>query len=312
MNIKRMVGLVAIAIISFSIFSGCSKKAEEVKEKPVTKVVSTVKGNVTIPTEPKRIVDISGSSEELLILNHTPVGTANADSYKTTEKPSYLKDKLASTKLVGFSMMDTMDIEAILKLDPDLIIMSERQTKIYEQLKAIAPVVMLKDYANDWRSKLNDVSKLFGQEKDAQKWLTAYDKKAINVGSEIEKKNGKQTYLSILASSGKFYIFSDAAIGSMLLTDMKLAQPVNMPKQEGISLPVVTMEGLSSIDADHIVVIATDADKKDLEASSVWKSMRAVKAGNVTLLPSSPYFAQGYAPIGRELLLDSIKTEFVK
>ncbi len=144
--------------------------------------------------------------------------------------------------------------------------MSERQTKIYEQLKAIAPVVMLKDYANDWRSKLTDVSKLFGQEKDAQKWLTAYDKKAINIGSEIEKNNGKQTYLTILASSGKFYIFSDAAIGSMLLSDMKLAQPLNMPKQEGISLPVVTMEGLSSIDADHIVVIATDADKKDLES----------------------------------------------
>ena len=85
-----------------------------------------------------------------------------------------------------------------------------------------------------------------------------------------------------------------------------------MPKQEGISLPVVTMEGLSSIDADHIVVIATDVDKKGLESSSVWKSMRAVKAGNVTMLPSSPYFAQGYAPIGRELLLDSIKKEFVK
>ncbi len=116
MKIKRMVGFVALAIISFGIFSGCSKNAEEVKEKPVTKVVSTVKGNVTIPTDPKRIVDISGSSEELLILNHTPVGTANADSYKTTEKPSYLKDKLSSTKLVGFSMMDTMDMEAILKL----------------------------------------------------------------------------------------------------------------------------------------------------------------------------------------------------
>ena len=312
MNIKKMVGLITVTIISFSIFSGCSSKVEDVKEKAVTKVVSTVKGNVTIPRSPKRIVDISGSSEELLILNHTPVGTANADSYKTTEKPSYLKDKLSSSKLVGFSMMDTMDMEAILKLNPDLIIMSERQTKIYEQLKAIAPVVMLKDYANDWRTRLTDISKLFGQEKDAQKWLTTYDKKAINIGSEIDTKNGKQTYLTILASSGKFYIFSDAAIGSMLLSDMKLAQPQKMPRQEGISLPVVTMEGLSSIDADHIVVIATDADKKDLEQSTVWKSMRAVKAGNITILASSPYFAQGYSPIGRELLLDSIKTELVK
>lgn len=312
MKKKRLLGLITLTLISFSVFTGCSKTAEEVKEKSVTKVVSTIKGDVTVPTTPKRIVDISGSSEELLILNHIPVGTANADSYKTTEIPSYLKDKLSTSELVGFSMMDTMNMEAILKLDPDLILMSERQTKIYDQLKAIAPVVMLKDYANDWRTRLTDISKLFEQEKDAQKWLAEYDKKAIHIGSDIKKKNGPQTYLTVLASSGKFYIFSDAGIGSILLSDMKLAQPSNMPKQEGISLPVVTMEGLSSIDADHIVVIAADADKKDLESSAVWKSMRAVKAGNVTTLASSPYFAQGYSPIGRELLLDLIKKEFVK
>jgi len=312
MKKKRLFAIITSALISISVFAGCSKAAVPVKKVSTTRVVSTMKGNVTIPINPKHIVDISGSTEELLILKHVPVGTANADSYKTTEKPSYLKYKLSSSKLVGFSMMDTMDMEAILNLDPDLIIMSERQTKIYAQLKAIAPVVMLKDYANDWRSKLTDVSKLFGQEKDGQQWLAAYDKKAKTIGSEIQKANGKQTYLTILASAGKYYIFSDAAIGSILLSDMKLAQPANMPKQEGISLPVVTMEGLSSIDADHIVVIATDVDKKDLESSSVWKSMRAVKAGSVTQLSSSPYFAQGYSPIGRELLLDSIKKEFVK
>ena len=312
MKKKRLLGLIALTIIPFSIFTGCSKNKEEVKKVSSTKVVSTIKGNVTVPSAPKRIVDISGSSEELLILKHTPVGTANADPYKTTEMPSYLKDKMSTSKLVGFSMLDTMDMEAILKLEPDLIIMSERQTKIYDQLKAIAPVVMMKDYANDWRSKLTDISKLFGQEKDAQKWLADYDKKAIRIGEEINKSNDKKTYLTILASTGKFYIFSDAAIGSILLSDMKLVQPSNMPKQEGISLPVVTMEGLSSIDADHIVVVATDADKKDLESSTVWKSMRAVKDGNVTMLPSSPYFAQGYAPIGRELLLDLIKQKFVK
>ena len=312
MKKKRLLGLITLTLISISIFAGCSKNTDEVKEDSITKVVSTMKGNVSIPSSPKRIVDISGSSEELLILKHTPVGTANADPYKTTEMPSYLKDKMSTSKLVGFSMLDTMDMEAILKLDPDLIIMSERQTKIYDKLKAIAPVIMMKDYANDWRTKLTDVSKLFGQEKDAQEWLAAYDKKASSIGKEINDKNGKKTYLTILASAGKFYIFSDAAIGSILLSDMNLVQPTNMPKQEGISLPVVTMEGLSSIDADHIVVVATDVDKKDLESSSVWKSMRAVKAGNVTMLASSPYFAQGYAPIGRELLLNSIKQKFVK
>ncbi|MCG4775250.1 ABC transporter substrate-binding protein, partial [Lawsonibacter sp. DFI.5.51] len=70
-----------------------------------------------------------------------------------TKVPSYIEDKLKDTKVVGHLMMDTMDVEAILGTNPDLIIMSQRQEKIYDQLKEIAPVVMIKDYANDWRSK---------------------------------------------------------------------------------------------------------------------------------------------------------------
>jgi iron complex transport system substrate-binding protein len=309
---KRVLGIVAASLVTLSIFAGCTSKTEEVKKESGKKVVSTVKGDVEIPTSPKRIADISGSTEELMILGHTTVATANADAYITTEFPSYMKDKMRDSKIVGFSMSDTMDVEAILKTEPDLIIMSERQVKIYDQLKAIAPVVVMKDYANDWRTKLIDVSKLFGEESLAKEWLGEYDKKSGGIGKEILEKNGKKSYLTVLASAGQFYIFSNAAMGSILYDDMKLEKPANMPPQEGISLPVVTMEGLSKIDADHIIAIATDADKKDLESSLVWKSMRAVKEGNVTILESSPYFNQGYNPTGRELLLELIKGKVMK
>jgi iron complex transport system substrate-binding protein len=154
---KRVLGIVAASLVTLSIFAGCTSKTEEVKKESGKKVVSTVKGDVEIPTSPKRIADISGSTEELMILGHTTVATANADAYITTEFPSYMKDKMGDSKIVGFAMSDTMDVEAILKTEPDLIIMSERQVKIYDQLKAIAPVVMMKDYANDWRTKLIDV-----------------------------------------------------------------------------------------------------------------------------------------------------------
>ena len=45
-----------------------------------------LKGEATIPVNPKRIVDLSGSTEELLLLGHKPVGTANTykDKIKIT------------------------------------------------------------------------------------------------------------------------------------------------------------------------------------------------------------------------------------
>ncbi|MPN24600.1 putative siderophore-binding lipoprotein YfiY [bioreactor metagenome] len=234
------------------------------------------------------------------------------DSYETNKVPSYIENKLGDAKVVGHSMMETMDIEGILAAEPDLIIMAPRQEKIYDQLKEIAPVVMLEDKSNDWEAKFKDVAKLFDQEEQAQKWLDDYYSKAKKLGEEIKSSNGEQTYLTVLASSGQFMVFTEGGIGTVLKEDMGLQQPKNMPKQDSITLPTVTMEGLTEIDADHIIVIATESDKADLEKSTVWKEIRAVKEGNVTILDASPYFSQAYNPIGRELLLQSIKDEVVK
>ena len=306
--------LLGLTIATLGLVTGCSGNSnnENSKGEEQTRIVQSVKGEVEIPANPKRIVDISGSSEELVLLGHTPVGTANVDSYETDKVPSYIQDKLGDAKVVGHSMMDTMDIEAILSAEPDLIIMAPRQEKIYDQLKEIAPVVMLEDRSNDWEAKLKDVAALFGQEKEAQKWLDDYYAKAEKIGKEIKEANGDQTYLTVLASSGQFMVFTEGGIGTVLKDDMKLPQPANMPKQDSITLPTVTMEGLTEIDADHIIVIATESDKADLEASTVWPQIRAVKEGNVTILDASPYFSQAYNPIGRELLLQSIKDEVVK
>ena len=308
----KSIALLCVTMLTFGMVTGCSSDngKENTQE---TRTVQSVKGEVEIPANPQRIVDISGSSEELVLLGHTPVATANVDSYETTKVPSYIEDKLGDAKVVGHSMMDTMDIEAILAAEPDLIIMAPRQEKIYDQLKEIAPVVMLEDRSNDWEAKLKDVATLFGQEKEAQVWLDAYYKKAEELGKEIKKANGEDTtYLTVLASSGQFMVFTEGGIGTVLKEDMKLPQPTNMPKQDSITLPTVTMEGLSEIDADHIIVIATESDKADLDASTVWPEIRAVKEGNVTILDASPYFSQAYNPIGRELLLQLIKDEFVK
>ena len=311
-KIKKIVaGILTVAMIG--IITGCSSNDGEANNSGnKTMVVESLKGNVEIPANPERIVDISGSSEELLILGYTPVGTANIDSYNTTEVASYVKDQLGSAKVVGHSMMETMDMEAILACNPDLIIMIERQSQIYDQLKEIAPTVMIKDYGNDWRDRLTDIAKMFNKEDKATEWLSNYDETAKKLGEEVAANNGEESYLPVLSSSGQFMVFSDAGIGTIINEDMGLARPENLPVQDGITLPMLSIEGLAEIDADHIVLIATDADKAELEENSVWQNIRAVKEGNITILNASPYFSQSYNPIGRLLLLESLKNELMK
>ena len=310
----KKLAILGMATLAVGMFVGCSnsKTSEESNTSNEKRIVQSVKGEVEIPANPKKIVDISGSTEELVLLGHTPVATANVDSYKTDQVPEYMTDKLKDTKIVGHSMMDTADIEGILSVEPDLIIMSPRQEKIYDQLAEIAPTVIINDNANDWEAKFKEVAKLFDQKDEAQNWLDNYYKKAKEVGEEIKKANGDGTYLSVLASSGQFMVFTEGGIGTILKSDMSLPQPSKMPEQDSITLPTVTLEGLTEIDADHIIVLGTESDKTNLESNSVWNEMRAVKNGKVTILDVSPYFSQAYNPMGRELLLESIKNELVK
>lgn len=272
-----------------------------------TRIVTDARGEVEIPANPKRIVDLSGNSDILSILGYEVIGTANSDAYDYTKFPSYLEETLSGATILGYSMQDTMDVEAIFALEPDLIIISNYQEKMYDQLKDVAPTVMIELAQMDWREDVLTVAEIMGKVEEANAWFEEYDAKAAEVSTLVKETYGEDTtYLAFLASGGQFFVFDGAAFGSLLYQDLGLAKPEGMPEQENISLPVVNYEGLAAIDADVIFAIGTEEDMAALKDNSVWQGLTPVKEGKVVELPSSPYFNQGYSCIGRMLLLDEI------
>ena len=306
---KRILKTLVATCMTAMMFAGCTSNGaanEEVKMGDTVKVTD-VRGEVEIPANPKRIVDLSGNSDILSILGYKVVGTANSDAYDYTKFPSYLEDTLSGAKILGYSMQDTMDVEAVMNLNPDLIVISTVQEKMYDALSEIAPTVMIQLEALNWKDDVRALGKVFDKEDVANEWIANYESKAKEAGDKIKAKYGDDTtYLSFLASGGQFFVFDGAGFGDVLYKDMGLAKPEGMPEQTNISLPVVTYEGLAAIKADYIFAIATEEDLAQLEANSIWNNLPAVKNGNVVILESSPYFNQGYSPIGREKLVDEI------
>ena len=306
---RNLLKTLAVACVTSVMLMGCGNtgSAEDNSSKGNTITVTDVRGNVEIPADPQRIVDLSGNSDILSILGYKVVGTANSDAYDYTKFPSYLEDTLSGAKILGYSMQDTMDVEAVMNLNPDLIVISTVQEKMYDALSEIAPTVMIQLEALNWKDDVRALGKVFDKEDVANEWIANYESKAKEAGDKIKAKYGDNTtYLSFLASGGQFFVFDGAGFGDVLYKDMGLAKPVGMPKQTDISLPVVTYEGLAAIQADYIFAIATEEDLAQLEANSIWNNLPAVKNGNVVILESSPYFNQGYSPIGREKLVDEI------
>ena len=301
MKNKVLKAIVATCMTAM-MFVGCASNgtANEDKTTENTVTVTDVRGDVEIPADPQRIVDLSGNSDILSILGYDVVGTANSDAYDYTKFPSYLEETLKGAEILGYSMQDTMDVEAVMNLNPDLIVISTVQEKMYDALSEIAPTVMIQLEALNWKDDVRALAKVFNKEDVANEWIANYENKAKEAGDKIKAEYGEDTtYLSFLASGGQFFIFDGAGFGDVLYNDMGLAKPAGMPEQTDISLPVVTYEGLAAIQSDYIFVIATDEDLAQLEANSIWNNLPAVKNGNVVVLESSPYFNQGYSSIGR-------------
>jgi len=309
---KKTIGMLCMLLVTLGFVSGCQGR-QEASSSDKTMTVRDAKGEVEIPAEPKRIVDLSGNSDILSLLGYSVAGTANSDAYDYTQLPTYLQEPLQGAKILGYSMQDTMDIEGILELHPDLIIISGVQEKMYEQLKKIAPTLMVELAQTDWRQDVNTFARMLQQEDRAASWLKSYDEKAKKAGAAVRKANGEDTtYLALLASGGQLFVFDAAGIGSVLYEDMGLKKPANMPRQDSISLPVISYEGLADLDADHLIVVGTDADMKALKKNSIYKSMQAVKNNRVLELPSSPYFNIGYSSFGRDVFLDEVQSLLVK
>lgn len=289
------------------VLSGCTTSNTQSDDSSMTETITITDsvGQVEIPKNPQRIVDLSGNSDILSILGYSVIGTANSDAYDYTKLPSYLEDTLKDAKILGYSLQDTVDIESVLELNPDLIFISKTQEKVYEQLKNIAPTVMIELEQIDWKQDLHKLAEILNKQDVANEWISQYEKNAQQKGEEIKNTYGENTtYLALLASGGQLFVFDAAGIGSILYDDMGLSKPQNLPEQTNISLPVISYEGLSEIDSDYLILVGTDTDVENLKQSPIYQNLRSVKNGNVIELPSSPYFNMGYSCIGRNIFVN--------
>lgn len=311
---KHRVVVPALGLALLVFLGGCDKPAPGVSAPEAeTRTVNTLRGAAVIPANPRRIADASGISDMLCIIGHKPVATSDSDAYDYTRFPSYLEELLTGAVIIGYPMSDTVNVEAILAVEPDLIIINPRQEKAYEQLRAIATTIVIEPTVNDWRGDLRMVGEIFGEQAAVESYIAGYEAKARETGTAIKAANGAgATYFSFLTAGTSYYLFTGAAYGDMFYNDMGLGIPPELPEQNSITLPTATLEGLTGINADYMVVLASADDRAALEASSVWNSMESVKAGHVIWLPQSPYFNQAYSVYGKNLLLDELKTLLVQ
>ena len=280
--------------------------------------VEDMKGTVSIPANPQRVVDVSGSADELIILDVPFVGSANTSMFDGVTVPPNLEEYFTenNVEVVGnySGSVGELNLEKIAELNPDLIIMNIRHEKVYDQLKEIAPTVMLNDDINyvNWKGRFQQLGEWFGKEEIVTQWLEDYDKKSAEFAEKVKAVTGDETFAVIEKNSvrtGSYYVYRTGGPGELVYDAIKLPASAGVP--EGVWGEVVDAEYFSKIDADHIFFFSDDGTVGDTADLPTWQNLKAVKNGNVYCGLNEMQYDLAFTPNGKLTYMEQMANAII-
>ncbi|AIQ35932.1 hypothetical protein R50345_15655 [Paenibacillus sp. FSL R5-0345] len=282
-------------------------KSEEILK---TRIVSTPKGDVEVPAEPKRVASDQYMGH-LLKLGIVPIGvrTFMLDE-GWMEKADIPKETIEKIEDLGNF---PLNLEKLTMLDPDLIIGSIDEN--IEQYEKIGTTVFLPYWEGLTTAgpldKFRSVSKIFGKEKEAEEWITEYEQKVAEAKSKLSGVIKEGETVSVVSFSEKaVYVLAAKGgnYGSSTIYNMLQLPPTENAKNMAEGFESISLEVLPEYLGDYVFVYNGDADatKKAME-SNIWKGIPAVKNGKVYLYGDN-YHDEFVMedPFSLELQLDTI------
>lgn len=182
-----------------------SASNEPAKEKDDKKASDTItyeaeSGPIKVPSDPQRVVVLSGYVGDMLELGVNVVGM---DSW-SFDHPDFAK------KYPDAEVVESTDFEKILELNPDLIIGST-DIEDAEKLQEIAPTVLYTYGAVDYIEQRIEIGKVVNKEKEMRAWVKDFQTRAKEVGKKIKAKIGEDATVTIAGNSDKqIYLFGDS------------------------------------------------------------------------------------------------------
>ncbi|WP_167544414.1 AraC family transcriptional regulator [Paenibacillus xylanexedens] len=250
--------------------------AENQSKSSVPRTVSTVKGDITIPAEPKRIVvDLYLGS--LIALGIKPVGTPEMN----LKNPYFIKS-LEGVQNIG--EYETISLEKVLELEPDLIVTGNPD--LFDSFSKIAPTLVVPyGELKNTHEEIAYFGEVLNKEKESEAWLTDYDARIADAKKRVGEAIDPQAEVSVM----QFYDKAPLAFGDnfgrggqAVYSALGLNPPAD--KKETLmkdQLVEVSSEAIPEFAGDYIILTADNLTLEELKSKPVWSSLDAVKNDRV-------------------------------
>lgn len=277
-----------------------------------TRTVKTLKGDVEVPANPKRVASDQYMGH-LLKLGIIPVGVRSFMLNEAwIDQSGYPKEKLAGIKDLGEF---PMDLEELTVLQPDLIIGSiEKNIDSYQK---VGTTVFLPYWEGESTAgpldKFRRISEIFGKQKEAEQWITEYEKKAAEARTKIQGivKDGETVSIVQVANKSIYVLAAKGGnYGSPTIYQMLKLPPTKKALNMKEGFENISLEVLPEYMGDHIFVYGSeDEGANQILHSELWKGLPAVKKGQVYMYGSFSDKGDEFVmedPYSLELQLDTI------
>ncbi|BCN70487.1 iron-siderophore ABC transporter substrate-binding protein [Prescottella equi] len=302
-------GLVAAALV----VAGCGSSeptTESADSDFETVTIEHALGTAVITAEPERIVTLGqGSAETAIALGTVPVGI---EAYEWgSDETGYLPwihdaitDRGAQLP-VQFTGGSEIDIEAVAKLDPDLILApwSGVTQQQYDALSALAPTVAYaeKAWTTTWEDQIRVIGKAMGKAPEADQEIAkvkAQFADATAAHPEYADVSFSFVYNTGPGTLGVFFP-DEQRVAIVRGLGLQVDPIVNtLPETEGTDSALIGLENAHLLkDSDLLFTFySDDANRAEIEAQPVYRQIPAIARGSV-VAPEDQSFVTGSSMI---------------
>ncbi|WP_313663268.1 ABC transporter substrate-binding protein [Cellulosimicrobium cellulans] len=274
-------------------------------ETAAERVVTTDQGDVTVPTDPRRVVVLNHALAGYLYALDVPV-LATVPEVTDDPDPKFStfwaeEAEADGTELIEWSA-DGYNLEAILALEPDLIVGGgwgfplKQATDVYDGLSQIAPTVLVSGTYTTWQEQFAFLAQdVFDDAATYDELVAGYDARVAEVADAITVPEGETAFLA-LTSEGKAFALIEGEALPNTFADLGFAiQPIQEetgaePYTPGGDMFEVSAEQVTSVvSAPNVFVIGFNGAEIDVDALSadpVYAGLPSFVAGTAHELPT--------------------------
>ncbi|MGY0693601.1 siderophore ABC transporter substrate-binding protein [Virgibacillus sp. FSP13] len=309
---KFIIFIIVSALAVFATACGTSESDESSNgdgntEKQETINVTHELGETEVAKNPKKVVVFDyGTLDTLDKLGVEVTGVPQGNI------PTYL-EKFESDDYENVGSLKEPDFEKLAQINPDLIIISGRQSSLYDQLQEIAPTIYLgvdtTKYMESFKSNLATIGNIFDKEDEVNKALDELEQSIADVKEKAESsdKNG----LIILANDDKISAYGpNSRFG--IIHDVFGVPAVD----EGIEVSThgmnVSFEYVVEQNPDILYVIdrgavvGGDSSAKQVVENKLVKKTNAYKNDNIVYLDPNYWYLSGGGLVSVQEMVNEI------